>query len=189
MDGRPFPDGSTKAETAAHRRRGAEAVRIRSGLQFAVGDLLVEVLTCWPRGHGEVGRAIEEFAQRIDISASTLRKYYQVARQWPQDRRRPDVCWSVHERLAYVPDRYTLIRTDPYDPVSNDYRWTVKEAERASRVLGGAAEHGPAASVAEENRSAAVSTRSTTVERGSHRRHHAPFGVARPERGGRESSP
>ncbi|MGT2533136.1 DUF6192 family protein [Streptomyces nojiriensis] len=95
---------------------------------------MIDLLTGYPGGHGEVGRTIEALAQHIGISASTLRKYYQVARQWPQAGRRLDVCYSVHERLAYVPDRYTLIRTDPYDPVSQSRHWTVKAAEKVSHL-------------------------------------------------------
>ncbi|MEU9255479.1 DUF6192 family protein [Streptomyces sp. NPDC048270] len=134
MDGRPFPDGCTKDETAALRRRGTEAVRKQSGLRFALGDLVIEVLTRLPRGHGEVGQTIETLAHQIGIPASTLRKYYDVARQWPAAKRRPDVCWSVHERLAYIPSRFTLIKTDPYDPISQENHWTVNEAEKVGRA-------------------------------------------------------
>lgn len=137
MATRPLPDGYTKPTMAAHRRQGSEAVQIRSGLQFALGGLVIEALTGSPRGHGEVGLAIEILADRIGVSASTLRKYYAVAMQWPEAKRRPDVCWTVHERLAYVPSRYTLIRKDPYDPISDEYRWTVNEAEKVGRAVPG----------------------------------------------------
>lgn len=133
MAGTPHPGPYSKAEWAEYRRQGSAAVRLHSGLQFALGDLVVDVLAGAPRGHGEVGQAIEALAYAIDIPASTLRKYYEVAKQWPAAKRRPDVCWSVHERLAYVPVRYTLIRTDPYDPVSDDHHWTVNEATKISR--------------------------------------------------------
>lgn len=36
----------------------------------------------------------------------------------------------MHATLAYVRSRYILIRKDPYDPFTKEYRWTVNEAQK-----------------------------------------------------------
>ncbi|MEU7067680.1 DUF6192 family protein [Streptomyces sp. NPDC046161] len=127
-----LPDGYTKAEWQPIVRKGRKLVKGHSSFQFALGDLVIEALVGHPRGHGEVTQVIEILGHQIGIPASSLRHYYQVATQWPQDKRRPDVCWSVHERLAYVRSRYILIRKDPYDPISKENHWTVNEAEKVA---------------------------------------------------------
>ncbi|MEU9255480.1 DUF6192 family protein [Streptomyces sp. NPDC048270] len=128
-----LPDGYTKAEWQPIVRKGLKLIKGQSSYQFSLGDLVVEALTGHPRGHGEVTQVVEILAHQIGIPANTLQTYYKVAMQWPEAKRRPDVCWTVHERLAYVRSRYILIKKDPYDPFSKENRWTVNEAEKIGR--------------------------------------------------------
>ncbi|MFB7174481.1 DUF6192 family protein [Streptomyces sp. NPDC056254] len=128
-----LPDGYTKAEWQPIVRKGLKLVKGHSSYQFSLGDLVIEALTGHPRGHGEVTQVVEILAHQIGIPAGTLQIYYKVAMQWPEAKRRPDVCWTVHERLAYVRSRYILIKKDPFDPFSKENRWTVNEAEKIGR--------------------------------------------------------
>lgn len=130
-----LPDGYTKAEWQPIVRKGLKLVKGHSSYQFALGDLVIEALTGHPRGHGEVAQVIEILAHQIGISPGNLQKCYQIALQWPEAKRRLDVCWTVHERLAYVRSRYIIIRKDPYDPISKENRWTVNEAEKIGRSM------------------------------------------------------
>ncbi|GAA1964060.1 hypothetical protein GCM10009738_44340 [Kitasatospora viridis] len=131
------PSGYTKAEWEKYVRKGRKLISQKSGIQFALGDLVVDALEGHSRGHGEVGEVIELLAHQIGANVSTLHSYYYVAGQWPTDKRRSDVCWSVHERLAAVRSRYILIRKDPLDPITGEHRWTVNEAERIARTTPG----------------------------------------------------
>ncbi|MFB7598356.1 DUF6192 family protein [Streptomyces sp. NPDC056160] len=127
-----LPDGYTKAEWQPIVRKGRKLVKGHSSFHFALGDLVIEALAGHPRGHGEVAQVIEILGHQIGIPAITLRHYYQIAMQWPEAKRRSDVCWTVHERLAYVRSRYVLIKKDPYDPISKENHWTVNEAEKVA---------------------------------------------------------
>ncbi|MFC8717031.1 DUF6192 family protein [Kitasatospora sp. NPDC057198] len=127
-----LPTGYTKTEWEPIVRKGRKLIKQKSSIQFALGDLVVDALTGHPRGHGEVTEVIDLLARQIGANPETLRGYYKTAIQWPADKRRDDVCFSVHDTLAYVRSRFVLIRKDPYDPVSGEYRWTVNEAEKAA---------------------------------------------------------
>ncbi|MFI6154086.1 DUF6192 family protein [Kitasatospora sp. NPDC051170] len=127
-----LPRGYTKTEWEKYVRKGRKLINQKSGIQFALGDLVVDALEGHTRGHGEVGEVVELLAHQIGANASTLREYYYVACQWPAEKRRDDVCWSVHARLAAVRSRYVLIRKDPLDPITGEHRWTVNEAERVA---------------------------------------------------------
>lgn len=127
-----LPTGYTKAQWEPVVRKGRKLIKQKSSIQFALGDLVIDALVGHPRGHGEVGEVIDLLAHQIGINAGTLREYYQIATQWPEEKRRPDVCWSVHRVLAFVRSRYILIRKDPYDPISKENRWTVNEAEKTA---------------------------------------------------------
>ncbi|MFQ6144428.1 DUF6192 family protein [Streptomyces seoulensis] len=127
-----LPDGYTKAEWQPIVRKGRKLVKGHSSFQFALGDLVIEALTGHGRGHGEVAQVIEILGHQIGIPTITLRHYYQIARQWPEAKRRMEVCWTVHERLAYVRSRYLLIKKDPHDPISKENHWTVNEAEKVA---------------------------------------------------------
>ncbi|MFH8586061.1 DUF6192 family protein [Streptomyces celluloflavus] len=128
-----LPAGYTKAEWASVVRKGRKLVKQKASIQFALGDLVIDALVGHPRGHGEVGQVIEILAHQIGVNVGTLRRYYEIAMQWPEEKRRPDVCYTVHEELAFVRSRYILIRKDPYDPFSKENRWTVNEAQRVGR--------------------------------------------------------
>ncbi|MGA5632506.1 DUF6192 family protein [Streptomyces lydicamycinicus] len=127
-----LPAGYTKAEWQPIVRKGRKLIKQKSSLQFALGDLVIDALVGHPRGHGEVGEVIDLLAHQIGINATTLREYYEIATQWPEEKRRPEVCWSVHKTLAYVRSRYILIRKDPFDPISKENRWTVNEAQKVA---------------------------------------------------------
>ncbi|MEZ0092513.1 DUF6192 family protein [Streptacidiphilus sp. EB129] len=127
-----LPTGYTKAEWEPIVRKGRKLVKQHSSYQFALGDLVIDALVDHPRGHGEVTEVIELLAHQIGVNETTLRKYYEIAVQWPEEKRRSDVCFSVHEELAYVRSRYILIRKDPFDPISKEYRWTVNEAQKVA---------------------------------------------------------
>ncbi|MFJ6136929.1 DUF6192 family protein [Kitasatospora sp. NPDC092286] len=130
-----LPTGYTNAEWEPIVRKGRKLVKQRSSIQFDLGDLVINALVGHPRGHGEVGQVIELLAHQIGVNEATLRRYYSVASQWPEEKRRPDVCFTVHEELARVRSRFILIRKDPYDPFSKENRWTVNEAQRIGRTM------------------------------------------------------
>ncbi|WP_245205804.1 DUF6192 family protein [Kitasatospora sp. RG8] len=127
-----LPTGYTKAEWEPIVRKGRKLIKQKSSIQFALGDLVIDALVDHPRGHGEVAEVLDLLAHQIGINVGTLREYYEIAGQWPEEKRRLDVCWSVHRTLAYVRSRYVLIRKDPYDPISKENRWTVNEAEKVA---------------------------------------------------------
>ncbi|MFE7607052.1 DUF6192 family protein [Streptomyces celluloflavus] len=111
--------------------RARRLTQSECALQFQLGDLVIEVLTGHFRGYGEVTQVIELFAQQIGISANTLREYYKVAMQWPEAKRRSDVCWTVHSILSHHPDRFKMIKAPPVDPRTGERRWTCDAANRA----------------------------------------------------------
>ncbi|MGY4954775.1 DUF6192 family protein [Streptomyces nigrescens] len=119
-------------------RRGNHLTQSKSALQFRLGDLVIDVLTGHSRGHGEVTQVIERLAHQIGISANTLREYYQVAKQWPEEKRRSDACWTVHSILSHHPDRFKMIKTPPVDPRTGERRWT---CDAANRTLGRQTRH------------------------------------------------
>ncbi|MGW3183801.1 DUF6192 family protein [Kitasatospora sp. NPDC001119] len=127
-----LPTGYTKAEWEPIVRKGRKLVKQKTSIQFALGDLVIEALEGHPRRRGEVTEVTEMLAHQIGINALTLRNHYEIAKQWPEAKRRADVCYSVHAELAYVRSRYVLIRKDPYDPISKENRWTVNEAEKVA---------------------------------------------------------
>lgn len=110
----------TKAEWQPIVRKGRKLVKRHSSFQFALGDLVIGAISGHPRGHGEVAEVIEILGYQIGNPVATLWSYYKVAMQWPEAKRWLGVCWSVHERLAYVRSRFILIRKDPYDPISKE---------------------------------------------------------------------
>ncbi|MEU5898909.1 DUF6192 family protein [Streptomyces venezuelae] len=126
------PGGYTKTAWEKIVRRGRKLMKEKSGIQWALGDLVIEALDGHSRGHGEVTQVLKMLSHQIGANPETLRSYYDVARQWPKAKRRKDVSFSVHATLAYVPSRYTLIRKDPYDPFTKEHRWTVNEAEKVA---------------------------------------------------------
>ncbi|WP_327075643.1 DUF6192 family protein (plasmid) [Kitasatospora purpeofusca] len=127
-----IPAGYTKTEWDRYVRQGRKLVKQISGIQFALGDIVVDMLDGRDRGHGEVGEVIELFAHQIGVKADTLHTYYLVAQRWPQDKRRDDVPYTVHKELAYSPRRFAQIRRNPRDPFTGEERWTVNEAARAA---------------------------------------------------------
>ncbi|MFE4535660.1 DUF6192 family protein [Streptomyces scopuliridis] len=127
-----IPASFGKQEWDRFVRRGRTLVKKMSAIQFDLGDLMIEMLQGRRRGNGEVGEVIELFAHEIGLAPATLRTYYDVARQWPKDKRRSDVCFTVHAALAYTRSRYVKIRKDPVDPFTGERHWTVNEALRAA---------------------------------------------------------
>ncbi|WP_416485268.1 DUF6192 family protein [Streptomyces sp. CL12] len=127
-----IPASFSKREWDRYVRRGRSLVKKISGVQFELGDLVIEMLQERGRGHGEVSEIIELFAHSIGLAPATLQKYYEVASRWPQDKRRSDVSFTVHAALAYTSRRYSKIRRDPVDPFTKERRWTVNEALRAA---------------------------------------------------------
>lgn len=127
-----IPASFSKQEWDRYVRRGRTLVKRFSSVQFDLGDLVIEMIQGRPRARGEIGEIIELFAHEIGLAPDTLRKYYDVARSWPKDKRREDVSFSVHEALAWTRSRYTKIRKDPIDPFTGERRWTVNEALRAA---------------------------------------------------------
>jgi hypothetical protein len=127
------PTGYTQAEWEKYVRRGRKLISQKSGIQWKLGDLIIDALDGHSRGHGEVSQVIEALAHQIGAKPATLRSYYQTAMQWPEAKRRADVSFTVHATLAYLRNRYTLIRKDPLDPFTKEHRWTVNEAERTAQ--------------------------------------------------------
>ncbi|MFD7734562.1 DUF6192 family protein [Kitasatospora phosalacinea] len=126
------PTGYTKAEWEKYVRMGRKLIKQISNIQFDLGDIVVDMLDGRDRGHGEVAEVIELYAHQIGINADTLHLHYLIAQRWPKDKRREDVPYTVHEVLAYSPQRFSLIRNAPRDPFTGEHRWTVNEAKRAA---------------------------------------------------------
>jgi len=55
-----------------------------------------------------------------------------VAAAWPEKYRSPDAPWSVHQRLAPLPDRFEVIKHPPFNERLGRPAWTVSAAERAA---------------------------------------------------------
>lgn len=104
--------------------RGKELLGKQSGLQWEWGDLALEVEPMAERERGEGGEfagktleRLEAWAEDIGFEAQTgksfhtLRNYRKIAALWATSRRRLKVNWSIHETLAYHPERYDLIKT------------------------------------------------------------------------------
>jgi hypothetical protein len=127
-----IPAGYSKSEWNKYVRKGRALVKRQSGIQFELGDTVIDMLHSHRRGHGEVAEVIELYANQIGINPNTLRNYYYVATQWPEEKRRPDVSFSVHAALASTRSRYIKIRKDPLDPFTGEQHWTYNEALRAA---------------------------------------------------------
>ena len=52
-----------------------------------------------------------EFAELLEVNFGTLGVQRSIANSWPTERRRVDVSWSIHQRLAGHPDRFELIKS------------------------------------------------------------------------------
>lgn len=126
------PDGYANKEWTRFVRRGQKLMKQKSGVHWALGDLVIDALHDHGRGHGEVDQVIKILAHQIGANPESLRGYYQTAQQWPKAKRREEVSFSVHRELAYVQNRYRLIRKDPFDPFTEEYRWTVNEAQKVA---------------------------------------------------------
>ncbi len=127
-----IPAGYSKSEWSKYVRKGRALVKRQSGIQFELGDTVIDILQGHKRGHGEVTEVIELYANQIGINPNTLRHYYYVASQWPEEKRRPDVSFSVHAALAATRSRFIKIRKDPLDPFTKERHWTYNEALRAA---------------------------------------------------------
>lgn len=126
------PAGFSKVEWDKLVRRGRKLIKQKSGIQWALGDLVIDAVQGRDRGHGEVAEVIESLAHQIGANPGSLRTYYHTASQWPPAKRREDVCFTVHSVLSGVRSRFILIRKDPLDPFTGEHRWTVNEAQRTA---------------------------------------------------------
>lgn len=132
-----IPDGYTREEWLGYLHRARRAVRSKSVSNFELGDILNEMLDGKPRGSGEITRIKALFARQIRVKEMTLAKYLYVSRAWPEEMRRPDVPWTVHETLAAQPNRFQLIRVEPSDELDPDDHgtWHTDAALRARHSL------------------------------------------------------
>lgn len=126
-----IPAGYSESEWNKYVRKGRALVKRQSGIQFELGDIVIDMIHDM-RGHGEVAEVIELYANQIGVNPNTLRNYYYIASQWPEDKRRPDVSFSVHAALAATRSRYIKIRKDPLDPFTRERRWTYNAALQAA---------------------------------------------------------
>lgn len=127
------PDGYTREQWWEYVKQGRRIMRTKSASNFALGDLLNEIIDANPKGHGEVEATLTLYAAQIRSTYNSLKTYRSVAKAWPAEMRRKDVPWSVHQALAAVPNRFALIREEPgdeLDPASHDH-WTKDAALRA----------------------------------------------------------
>ncbi|MDT0380212.1 DUF6192 family protein [Streptomyces sp. DSM 42041] len=131
------PPGYAREEWLDYVKRGRRIMRTKSASNFEMGDTLNEMLEGRPRGNGEVSRIVSLFADHIRSKESTLNFYRYVARAWPAEMRRLDVPWSVHARLAAVPNRFALIREEPSDELDPQDRgvWHEDAALRARHSI------------------------------------------------------
>ncbi|MGW6026578.1 DUF6192 family protein [Streptomyces sp. NPDC055099] len=131
------PQGYTREQWWEYVKQGRRIMRSKSASNFELGDLLNEIIDANPKGHGEVEATLTLFAAQIRSTRSSLNTYRAVARAWPAEMRREDVPWSVHQRLAAVANRFTLIRKEPgdeLDPAGHGH-WTGDAANRARDSL------------------------------------------------------
>lgn len=115
-------------------KRGRALARTKSSVQFELGDITLDMIPKQRNDfedHG-VESVLRAYAEAIGLSCSTLKNYRHVAIAWPEDRRNPDVSFTIHDILSAHPSRYRKIDKPPVDPVSGERRWTVNEALRAA---------------------------------------------------------
>ncbi|MEN8656349.1 DUF6192 family protein [Streptomyces sp. 21So2-11] len=131
------PAGYTREQWLEFVKQGRRVMRSKSTSNFDMGDLLNEIINVNPRGHGEITTTLTVYAAQIRSTLSSLSKYRYVAQSWPAEMRRDDVPWSVHQHLAAVPNRFTLIREEPSDELDPNQhgQWHTDAALRARDSL------------------------------------------------------
>lgn len=112
---------------------GREARKQADSMQWTEGDLALQVqaLTGNERPRDpETGdfikdeeRALQRYAEDVDIPYSTVRSYRITAQAWPSRTRDSAVPYKVHEILVAQPDRFDLIEPG----------MTTREAQRIVR--------------------------------------------------------
>ena len=120
--------------------RGEKLKAAETALAWQWGDLALEVepitrtFDIAKAGHtvgtataGVAGRC-RELAERLDVDYGTLMVRRSVASSWPEEHRRHDLSWSVHQRLQGHPDRFDLLKTKD---------WRVAEAAEEMRKYRG----------------------------------------------------
>lgn len=99
---------------------GREARVQADNMQWMEGDLALQVEALSPDERprdpqtGEFVtdeiRALQRYAEDVDISYRMIRDYRRVAAAWPQDTRARNVGWQVHQILGAQEDRFALVR-------------------------------------------------------------------------------
>jgi hypothetical protein len=72
------------------------------------GDMARYVADRWGTAGG-----VGVLAEKLGENVNTLRSYRRVAEAWPEDARRLEVPWSVHQVLASQEDRAELLKKRP----------------------------------------------------------------------------
>ncbi|MEV0068821.1 MULTISPECIES: DUF6192 family protein [unclassified Amycolatopsis] len=115
-------------------KRASKHLEDQAASQFALGDMALELepMRSQSGGNGGVYEALQVFADDIGLEFRTLLDYRAVAAAWPQQRRSVKASWSVYQRMAYLPDRFKVIKDPPFNDRLGTRTWTVSAAERAA---------------------------------------------------------
>ncbi|MHA7134465.1 DUF6192 family protein [Oerskovia turbata] len=105
-----------------------EAVETMTAAQFRLGDIALEIEPMHDQGVSGDGAyaVLEAFANEIGLPFNTLRNYRSVASAWPKQHRSKTASFRVHHELAYLQDRFDVIKNPP------NRRWTCDDAARAA---------------------------------------------------------
>lgn len=109
------------------RRDGQNLVKQQTDVQFALGDLLLDLTTRLDSPPARC-ETMEHFAAALHISPDTLNRYRRVTAAWPQAKRNIEASWTVHAILASHPHRFELIK---HPPPLRGRQWTCSEARAA----------------------------------------------------------
>lgn len=128
------PEQFTAEQWDTWVQRGHALVRTKTDVQFALGEITIEMIPLQPHGFGDHGvqRLLRAYSAEIGISESTLTNYRHIVKAWPREKRNPEVSFAIHQALASHPSRFDKINEPPVDPVTGHRRWTVNEALRAA---------------------------------------------------------
>lgn len=128
------PDRYTARQWDRWVKRGRALVRTKTSVQFELGDITLEIIPKQRHDFDDHGvqAVLRAYAEAIGLSFNTLARYRHVAIAWPEDKRNPDVSFTIHDILSAHPSRFHKINKPPVDPVSGERRWTVNEALRAA---------------------------------------------------------
>lgn len=115
-------------------RKGQRLVGSESSIQFALGDIGLEMVPLPPKGKRSPMKAyklLATYAEEIGLESERFEEYRLVAGAWPKKERAKGVCWTVHSILSRRHDRFQLIENPPVYRKTGERHWTCDAAHRA----------------------------------------------------------